>query len=673
MPSPHPFMVIKAMSHRVTFDFISITTVAIALLTGCGEPSEGPVGPTSGVGANATQQPVPVVSKTKSTELEGSKPGDWPQWRGPDRNSISRDTGLLRQWPAGGPPLAWAVQGLGGGDNAPAVAQGKIFGMSNRDGKEIVWAISEANGAEAWITTLGNATRTTTANIELGPACTPTVSGDRLYVLGMGGQLACLSIGNGAIQWQRSLTSGLGGILPQWSYRESPLLDGDRLICTPGGPEAIMAAVDIRNGQTIWTLRSWPDLESSPTSNPQIQANTQPESDVVPRPSVSGTKDPELFLGECFGMTAFSQKVPNGKYLVKLYFAENWPGITKAGQRVFTIDVEGIEIRDFDIWAKSGGFQRAYIESVEVDVRDGELRILFKRKIQNPTISAIEIIPRSGDATGAATIRIKAGRRSKPYRDSNGAEWAPEKGFEGGAQTIGDPAVGGGARPSSVADARANSRLVSRAVPSSAIVIDLGGKRQYVQLTASFLVGVSATHGNLLWKYDVTANGTGIHCSTPIYRDGLIFAASANGNGGAAVRLAIDAFGRIRVDEVYASPNSMKLHGGTMIVDGLVYGATRPERASFLTCMDFRTGNSLWTDRQASMGSFAMADGRLYLRCEVGTMFLIEPSRERLIEHGRFEQPDRSATPAWAHPVIANGKLYLRDQNVLFCYDIKSK
>jgi hypothetical protein len=89
--------------------------------------------------------------------------------------------------------------------------------------------------------------------------------------------------------------------------------------------------------------------------------------------------------------------------------------------------------------------------------------------------------------------------------------------------------------------------------------------------------------------------------------------------------------------------------------------------------MDFQTGKVLWRDRNAPKGSLLSADGRLYLRSESGTMILIEPSREGLVECGRFEQPDRSNAPAWAHPIIANGKLYVRDQDLLLCYNVKSK
>ena len=92
-----------------------------------------------------------------------------------------------------------------------------------------------------------------------------------------------------------------------------------------------------------------------------------------------------------------------------------------------------------------------------------------------------------------------------------------------------------------------------------------------------------------------------------------------------------------------------------------------------MTCLDFQTGDILWQDRKGPKGALLLADGRLYLRGEKGEILLIEPSRDGLIEHGRFDQPDRSNVPAWAHPVVANGKLYIRDQGLLLCYDVTSK
>jgi hypothetical protein len=150
---------------------------------------------------------------------------------------------------------------------------------------------------------------------------------------------------------------------------------------------------------------------------------------------VTGTKDPGLFLSEHWGMSAFSCKLPDGKYLAKLHFAETYEGITGPGQRVFSLNVQGHEFKDFDIWAKAGGRNRAHVETVPVEVTNGEFRIVFARQVENPTINAIEVVPQeeaaSGAASSAAAIRIKAGL-SAPFTDSSGQVWQPDSGFEGG-------------------------------------------------------------------------------------------------------------------------------------------------------------------------------------------------------------------------------------------------
>ena len=213
---------------------------------------------------------------------------------------------------------------------------------------------------------------------------------------------------------------------------------------------------------------------------------------------------------------------------------------------------------------------------------------------------------------------------------------------------------------------------------ASVMAIECEGQRQYVQFTAKGLVGVAAADGKFLWRYDHPANGMGINCSTPLYHDGLVFAASAYGAGGGAVKLAKDANGGIKAEEVYFSKKMQNHHGGMILLEGSLYGANGGNEGGYLACLDFKTGNVLWDgrdvpNRPAPKGSLALADGRLYYRTERGTVLLIEPNPKEYLERGRFEQPDRTNPPAWAHPVIANGKLYIRDQDTLFCYDVKAK
>jgi len=213
---------------------------------------------------------------------------------------------------------------------------------------------------------------------------------------------------------------------------------------------------------------------------------------------------------------------------------------------------------------------------------------------------------------------------------------------------------------------------------SSAITIEFGGQRQYVQFLAKTVAGVAAADGKLLWRYDKPANGMRLNISTPIYHDGHVFAASAYGAGGGVAKLEKTASGEFAAPEVWFSKAMENHHGGVILHDGALFGANGGNGGGYLACLDFKTGEVLWNERDSdkrrvTKGSVAFADGRIYYRTEEGPIVLIEPSRKEYLERGRFTQPERTDKPAWAHPVIANGKLYIRDQDTLLCYDVKAK
>jgi hypothetical protein len=168
----------------------------------------------------------------------------------------------------------------------------------------------------------------------------------------------------------------------------------------------------------------------------------------IERPDIqiANTKSPDLYRAERYSMDSFSWPVPNGKYAVKLHFAETFEGITGPGERVFSFNVQGREFKDFDVWVKAGGPLKAYVETVNTEVTDGKIKVTFTPKVENPQICALEIIPQTGAETGAAapapaakTIRIKAGK-SEPVKDAEGNVWLADQGFEGG-QTIERPDI----------------------------------------------------------------------------------------------------------------------------------------------------------------------------------------------------------------------------------------
>ena len=174
---------------------------------------------------------------------------DWPQFRGPNRDGHSPDRGLLKQWPADGPPLAWKAEGVGTGYSSVAVVGDKVLTMGDAAGGSHVFAVGRTDGKPVWQTRVGRAGE---GGGYPGSRSTPTVAGDKVYALGPHGDLACLNLADGKLVWQVSLPQDFQGSGGGWQYSESVLVDGDKVVCTPGGPVATMLALDKNSGKVVW-------------------------------------------------------------------------------------------------------------------------------------------------------------------------------------------------------------------------------------------------------------------------------------------------------------------------------------------------------------------------------------------------------------------------------------
>ncbi|HWB08886.1 MAG TPA: PQQ-binding-like beta-propeller repeat protein [Pirellulales bacterium] len=396
-----------------------------------------------------------------SSGLAIDNAGDWPAWRGPRRDARSDETGLLSSWPEGGPKLLWKAEGLGEGYSTPSIAGNLIYLMGNKDGQEWVVAIDRTKeGQGVWAVPTGPIEHQ--GGGYPGPRSTPTVDGNRVFALGLAGELLALDAKSGKVLWQHNLVKDFGGKVGGWGYSESVLVDEKWLLCTPGGDQATIVALLKTNGKPVWQA----------------------------------------------------------------------------------------------------------------------------------TI---------GDAAGYSSI----------------------------------------------------------------LPVQIEGTKQYVQFTGQGVIGVSAKNGELLWRYDRPANGTA-NCSTPLFSGNSVFAASGYGTGGGLVEIKRN---RKKWDatEVYFTPEMKNHHGGMVLVDGYLYGSDDP---GLLRCIDFTTGKSMWQDRSCGKGSLVYADGMLYCRSEQGLVSLVRATPGGFELKGRFEQPERSDRNAWAHPVVAGGRLYLRDQDKLFCYSL---
>jgi outer membrane protein assembly factor BamB len=181
---------------------------------------------------------------------------DWPSFRGPDRSGVSKETGLLQKWPDGGPTLVWEVKGPGRGYSSLAVVENRIFTLGDTlsadEPDEYLLAFDRESGSPLWKLRTGAPWNQGQPNWQSSRS-TPTVAGDLVYALTAKGELVCAEVASGNERWRKNLMTDFGGTKGDgWGYSESVLIDGDRLICTPGGEKTTMVALNKESGETIW-------------------------------------------------------------------------------------------------------------------------------------------------------------------------------------------------------------------------------------------------------------------------------------------------------------------------------------------------------------------------------------------------------------------------------------
>jgi outer membrane protein assembly factor BamB len=389
---------------------------------------------------------------------------DWPLFAGPHRDNRSPQTGLLATWPDAGPPLAWISCGLGDGVSSVVVADGIVYTLGNKGSTQAVIALDAGTGKKIWATPIDWAAHLSMGD---GPRSTPAVSHGKVYTLDSYGELVCLDATTGKLCWQANVVKEFGASIPSFGFTESVLVDGNRVICTPGGVHATLVAYDAQTGHLLWHV-------------------------LVP-----------------------------------------------------------------------GGDRAAY---------------------------------------------------------------------------------------------------------ASPIVVDAGGLRQYVQFTATGTVGVRADDGQFLWRDD-SASNSNANCSSPVSVGNLVFTSSDYGAGGSLVKI-VARDSKIAAERVYHTHDMSLHHGGMTVADGLIFGSSGN---GVLTCLDLATGKLKWKNRSVGKGSVLYAEGRIYLRSENGVVALVEAAGDGYRERGQFQQALGSKKPTWAYPVLAEGKLFLRDQDLLLCYDLRAR
>ncbi len=393
--------------------------------------------------------------------LIASEEQGWPQWRGPRRDGISDEKGLLSTWPASGPKLLWKVEGLGTGWSSPIVVGERLY-ITGDVGNDLIVFAFDTNGTPRWRTKNGKAWK----GPYPGARASCVFSEGRLYHLNAHGRLVCLDAGSGKELWAVDILERFSARNITWALSECLLVDGARVIVTPGGKKTLMAALDKRNGQTVWTTE------------------------------------------------------PLGK---------------------------------------------------------------------------------------------------------------------------------------------------DRTSHCSPILFRYVGRRVIANCSSAHGFGVDADTGKLLWTVPLR-NPHGVNVTTPVYGSGSVFYVTPYTENGRLYRLSADAQG-ITAEHLWTSPLDT-VTGGAVLVDGTLF-ASGYKKSKWWFGVDWQTGHTKYELTGLTTGAAIYADGRLYCLDESGTAALLKPGSEGLDIVGRFRLVTRRVRDAWAHPVLHDGRLYLRYHDTLWCYDVK--
>lgn len=434
---------------------LAATAVGWLGIVGCQKPLE-----------KGTVQPVAAVEKPAAAEEAPAKESAdspfWPRFHGPNNDNISPATGLLKQWPEGGPKLLWSSKGMGEGYASVSLADGRIYTAGNRDGKTVATAM-DLDGKILWQVPAGKAWEKEYP----GTRSTPTIDGDRLYYESPIGDVVCLQAADGKEVWRVNILEEFEAKNITWALAESLLVDGDRVICCPGGAKASVAALDKATGKTVWAAKS------------------------------------------------------------------------------------------------------------------------------------------TGDVAGYATP----------------------------------------------------------------VLAEMQGLRMILTMNQKALIGVNADDGELLFrhphetKYDINA-------TSPVYRDGHVFITSGYGSGSEMLRLTVEGK-KVSTEVVWQSKDLDNQHGGLVVLDGHIYGASHNAKGGRWICLAWKDGEQKYAERGVGRGTLTYADGMLYTLSENGKAGLVPATPEKHELVSSFKVPEGGSGPTWAHPVVIAGRLYIRHGDFLHALDVK--
>jgi outer membrane protein assembly factor BamB len=596
-----------------------------------------------------------------------SSGGDWPQWRGPQRNDVSQETGLLKKWPKSGPAVVWRIDNVGVGYSSLSVKDGRIYTQGDLDGVEHVICLNAKDGSVLW-------------QVQADPVA--AVLDHRVAE-----EMKRLDKNHDG---QIDESEALAGLGPNFNHFNKPK-QGDVHAIALARAKRLINALDkdgdgklsyLEAGNLLGDDFARIDSEDK-TADAAALAKSRAEAMVKALDKngdgkISHDEARGTLLDRHFGQidkpAAGKNKGDDQLSVEELaaYFQKSEPG------RDGLLTVEELTNYYEHTYPGRDGLLTAHeLRGFFGGLRDG----MGDGPRGTPTIDGDRVYSEGGlgdvsclDAATGRTIwhvnlvsDFHGDRPGWGYSESPLIEGDMVIVTPGGRDRRGDkePALG-----TLLALDKHTGKPIWRSAGvsegaqySSPVVADIAGVRQIVQMARNSVFGVTADHGHFLWRYTKANNGVA-NCATPVVEGDYVFASSAYGTGGGLVRISSTTEGQ-KAEQVYFEKKMANHHGGMVLVGDYLYGYGD----GMLLCLNFKTGKIAWLER-GGKGSLMYADGMLYCLDEGHRMSLVEATPEGYKPHGEFKLPE-FGRPSWAHPVVAGGRLYIRDQHQLTAYDIR--
>lgn len=600
------------------------------------------------------------VSTSLAADHVPSGPGDWPQWRGPQRTNLSEEKGLAREWPAEGPPVLWSVDTVGVGYSTMAIKDGLLLTQGDLDGVEHIICLNIKDGSTVWAVQPEPVAAALKTKIEselkrLDKNADGTID-EAEALAGLGSNFFTFDKADPQTDAKKLAAERVAKLLKavdadgdgKFSFAEAGKLyqkqfskidtadrAADAAALAKSRTDAVLQAAD-KNGDGQLTKS---ECGGTPLQDPFNQADK--------KDSATGKGDEKLSREEIEGFFAKSEAGRDGVLsaaeLTAFYEQQ------QAGK-------DGILTPD-ELKGLSGGYRNSYGDGPRgTPTIDGKL---VYTEGGNGDITCLEL------ATG------KTVWHKNLATDFGGGR--PGWGYSESPLVVDDLVIvtpGGGkgtlaALNKLTGETVWRSSAVEGAHYASCQVATIAGVKQIVQCASKNVFGVRLSDGKMLWTYSKANNGTA-NATTPIISGDYIYASSGYGTGGGLAKVTANGEEQV-AEEVYFDKALANHHGGVLLFGDHIYGF-----GTGLICQNFLTGESAWKARSVTKGSLTYADGLLFLLGENHTVALADADYAEYREKGRFSI-DNLGRPSWAHPIVAGGVLYIRNMQKLTAYDVRAK